>query len=93
MLSSTPFTCAASYPRGKTYTRTLGQVGRADPVRLGAGWVNRNGAFATTVHIPVGASPGEAYIVVKGSAFDQCKDVSSRSCAGYSVRLAVLPRR
>jgi hypothetical protein len=59
-LSSTPFTCAASSPRGKAYTLSLGQVGRATPVRLGVVRVKRNGAFATTVRLPVGASLGEA---------------------------------
>jgi hypothetical protein len=93
MLSSAPFKCAASYPAGKTYTLTLGQVGRAAPLPLDTVLVDRNGAFATAVRIPAAASPGEAAIIVKGSAFDQCRDSSSGSCAGYTVRLTVLPRR
>jgi hypothetical protein len=93
MLSSTPFTCAAGYPRGKTYTLTLGQVGHAAPLRLGTVNVKRDGAFAASVRIPAGASPGEAYIEVTGSPFDQCTDRASGSCAGYAAHLTVLPRR
>jgi hypothetical protein len=94
MLSSGPFGCPASYPRGKTYTLTLGQVGRAAPLPLESVGVKRDGAFATPVRIPAEASPGEAVIIVKGSPFDQCLDTtSSGSCAGYAVSLTVLPRR
>jgi hypothetical protein len=91
ILSSTPFTCARTYPRGKTYTVTLRQVGRAAPLNLGAVRVKRDGVFAATVRIPARASPGESYIAAAGSPFDQCRDTAS--CAGYDVRLTVLPRR
>jgi hypothetical protein len=49
--------------------------------------VETNGAFKATVHISPQASPGEAFIVVNGSAFDHpCQDTFS-SCAGYAARL------
>ena len=82
-LSSAPFRCAASYPRGKTYGLTLGQVGRAKPLALGTVRVRPNGAFSANVHIPADASPGESYISVTGSALDRCGNTLGRSCAGY----------
>lgn len=89
-VSSDAFACGASYRAGKTYTLTLGQVGRGSPLKLGVAPVRRDGAFKARLRIPARASPGEAYIVVHGSAFDQCNDTSSGSCAGYDVRLHVL---
>lgn len=89
ILSSVPFRCARIYPYGKTYTITLGQVGRVTPFKLGSVRAKRTGAFAAAVRIPAGASSGESYIEVK--PLDKCRD--TESCAGYDVRLTVLPRR
>ena len=93
VIQSAPFACKASYPAGKTYTLHLGQVGRGARLKLGVVPVKTNGAFKATVHISSKASPGEAYIIVRGSAFDgPCQDASS-SCAGYEARLHVLAAR
>lgn len=88
-VSSTPFVCGTRYPSGKTYTLTFGQVGRGALLRLGAVPVHRNGGFTAIVQIPSNASPGQAFIMVKGSSFDRCRD-KSESCAGYTARLQVL---
>jgi hypothetical protein len=87
-VESAPFTCHAHYLADKTYTVTLGQVGRADPVRLKSVPVRRDGAFRTSVRIPRTASPGQSFIVVKGSLFDRCRDTAS--CAGYTAPVRVL---
>jgi hypothetical protein len=87
-VESAPFTCHAHYLVDKTYTVTLGQVGRADPVRLKSVPVRRDGAFRTSVRIPRTASPGQSFIVVKGSLFDRCRDTAS--CAGYTAPVRVL---
>jgi hypothetical protein len=89
-VSSDASACAARYPSRKTYTLSLGQVGRAAPLRLAVVAVRRNGAFKAKVRVPSTASPGEAYIVVRGSPFDDCKDTPPQSCAGYGARLTVL---
>jgi hypothetical protein len=56
---------------------------------LGRYPVNPDGSFHATVKIPASASPGEAYIIVGGSSFDQCTDWANESCAGYVVQLEV----
>ena len=89
-VSSAAFACAARYPSGKTYALILGQGGRAAPLRLAVVAVHRNGAFKAKVRVPLTASPGEAYIMVRGSPFDDCRDAPSGSCAGYAVRLNIL---
>jgi hypothetical protein len=93
IVSSRPFACAGSYPAGHRYLLTLGQVGRAAPIGLGVLPVARDGAFSAVVRIPRSASPGESYVLVRGSAFDQCTDdvSSTASCAGYDARIQVLP--
>jgi hypothetical protein len=91
IVSSAGFSCQGSYPAGKQYQLALGLVGRGAPMELGSYQVSTSGAFKATVVIPVTASPGEAYINVKGSPFDQCSDSSQDSCAGYGVGLVILP--
>jgi hypothetical protein len=89
-VTSDGFKCSGSYPAGKTYHLTLGLVGRAAPIDLGPYPVNANGSFHATVKIPASTSPGEAYITVGGSSFDQCTDSGNGSCAAYMVQLQVL---
>lgn len=91
IVSSRRFACSARYPSGHRYMLTLGQVGRAAPVRLGAFPVNRNGAFRAMVHIPRTASPGDSYVIVKGSSFDWCTHPAGGSCASYAASIRVLP--
>lgn len=95
VLSSGPFACHASYPRGKTYTVTLARFGPAQPSSLGKVSVNQDGSLRATLVIPSGASPGEAYLLVEGSAFDRCADTRNGSCvSGYdSPPLRIQPRR
>lgn len=85
VLSSGPFACHASYPRGKTYTVILGLTGRGEPRSLGQVPVNQDGSFRATLVIPSDVSPGQTYLTVYGSAFDApCKDTRNGSCAVYS---------
>ena len=72
------------YAPGKTYTVTLGLVGRAEPKALGTVAVNTDGSFKASRPIPATASPGEAYLMVGGSAFDECGRNGLGSCAGYA---------
>lgn len=90
-LSSAPFTCGAVYPVGKTYQVTLGLVGRASSVNLGNYPVTTDGSFQASVTIPSSASPGEAYLIVHGSPFDQCAASPGLSCASYEARIEILP--
>ena len=55
-ISSAAFACDASYPAGKTYTLSLGRVGRGDSLLLGVVPVNRDGWFSADVRIPVSGS-------------------------------------
>jgi len=84
VLSAPAFTCGATYAAGKTYTVTLGLVGRSEPKPLGSVAVNPDGSFRATLSIPATASPGEAYLTVGGSAFDDCGKDGTGSCAGYA---------
>jgi hypothetical protein len=96
VLSSGPFACHASYPRGKTYSVILGRFEPGKPSSLGKVPVNQDGSFRATLVIPSDASPGEAYLLVEGSAFDApCKDTRNGSCvAGYdSPPLRIQPHR
>ena len=90
-VSSPPFACPASYPAGKQYSLLLALVGRAAPKSLGRVPVERDGSFRASLVIPRDAPPGEALIVVSGSAFDDCRDTAGGSCAGYTVVLTLLP--
>lgn len=90
-VSSPPFACSASYPAGKQYRLLLALVGRAAPRSLGQVPVARDGSFRTSLVIPADAPPGEAFIEVYGSAFDDCRDTNGGSCAGYTVPLTLLP--
>jgi hypothetical protein len=84
VLSSGPFECHGSYPRGKTYTVTLG------PVLLGTVPVNQDGSFSAILVIPSQAPERQVNLQVKGSAFDApCKDTRS-SCAIYLSPLLTL---
>lgn len=91
-VSSPRFACRCSYPAGHRYTLVLGQVGRGAPLSLGMFPVSRDGAFMAVVHIPRRASPGQSYVDVTGSPFDQCEDTDgvATSCAGYSAPLRIL---
>jgi hypothetical protein len=93
-VSSRPFACRGDYPAGHRYTLALAQLGRAAPLHLGIFPVSRDGAFTAVVHIPQRASPGQSYIDVTGSPFDDCEDTNgvAASCAGYDAPLRVLPR-
>jgi hypothetical protein len=91
IISSAGFKCNGSYPSGKKYQLTLGLVGRSEPMDLGSYPVNANGSFNATVRIPASASPGESYVVVRGSPFDRCEESGQGSYAGYSVRLTIMP--
>lgn len=84
VLSAPAFACASTYPPGKTYTVTLGLVGRGEPKSLGAVPVHTDGSFRATLAIPASAAPGEAYLIVRGSAFDNCGTDGAGSCAGYA---------
>jgi hypothetical protein len=92
-LSSGPVGCHATYPPGKTYAVTLALVGRAAPKPLGKASVKPDGSFAATIVIPPDAPPGEAYLEIKGSAFDTCNaDTHNSSCAVYaSPALTIRP--
>lgn len=94
-MSSRGFACGSRYRAGHRYVLTLGQAGRAAPLPLGRLAVNREGAFRAVVHMPQDASPGESYIDVRGSPFDQCRGTTGEaaSCAGYDTRVRVLPKR
>ena len=82
--------CDLQYGQGKTYTVTLGLAGRAEPKSLGRVPVQADGSFATTLTIPADATPGDAFLEVAGSPFDQCAASSGASCAGYvSPRLTL----
>jgi len=83
VLSAAAFTCSAKYEPGKTYTVTLGLVGRSEPKALGSVPVNEDGSFKATLSIPADASPGLAYLSVGGSAFDNCGKSGDGSCAVY----------
>ena len=91
IVSSDGFKCGASYAAGKKYHLRLGFVGRAAPIDLGDYAVNRNGSFVARVIIPVNSSPGDAYIIVTGSSFDECSEVEPQSCAGYDIRVVIVP--
>ncbi len=94
VLSSAPFACHASYPRRKTYAVTLARFGPGQPRSLGNVPVNQDGSFRATLVIPSDSSPGEAYLIVEGSAFDKCADTPNASCVGYdSPRLRIQPRQ
>jgi predicted small lipoprotein YifL len=92
---SGPFGCDASYRAGKKYGLTLSLFGRARPVDLGTVPVGRDGAFRATVQLPQTAAPGMAFIVVRGSAYDQCRadtvNEPAGSCAVYVVGFTLLP--
>jgi hypothetical protein len=91
-VSSPAFACRASYPAGKQYRLLLELVDRAAPKSLGLVPVGRDGSFRASLVIPKDASPGEAFIEVSGSAFDDvCRDTVGNSCAGYMVTLTLLP--
>lgn len=90
-LSAARSKCELPYAKGKKYSLTLGQIGRAAPLQLGAVSVHRDGKFISTVHIPETASPGIAAIIVNGSPFDDCNDEPGASCAGYTTNLKILP--
>jgi hypothetical protein len=91
-VSSARFPCRGSYPAGHGYSLILGQVGRAAPLGLGVFPVRRDGAFRAVLHIPQSASPGQSYIIVRGSPFDRCTDTNGMavSCAGYDAPVHVL---
>jgi hypothetical protein len=88
-ISSGPFPCKASYPSGKTYHLIFGRQDQVGPTDLGDRPVNHDGSFRATITIPEAALPGQAYIVVQGSMFDQCND-GGASCASYVVGLTVV---
>jgi hypothetical protein len=90
-ISSPPFACPAGYPAGKQYRLLLALVGRAAPRPLGRVPVARDGSFRASLVLPADAPPGEAFIEVFGSAFDDCRDTEGGSCAGYTVALILLP--
>ena len=91
-VSSPAFACRASYPVGKQYRLLLELVGRAAPKPMGLVPVGRDGSFHASLVIPKDAPPGEAFIAVSGSAFDDdCGDTVGGSCAGYMVTLTLLP--
>ena len=69
------------------YRIVLGTIGRHDPVDLGVVDVAADGTFETSVAIPEFISPGQAYLSIRGSAFDDC-DVQA-SCASYGVIIEV----
>jgi hypothetical protein len=84
--------CGARYDDGKEYQLQLAFVGRRDAIDLGDVDVARDGSFTATLTVPLDASPGESYLGVRGSPFDDpCDD--GESCAGYSVAVTVLPAR
>ncbi|MGZ4669037.1 MAG: hypothetical protein ACXVX3_10990 [Blastococcus sp.] len=89
-VTSGPFECDGSYPEGHRYRLQLLLVGRAQPIELGTAPVAVDGSFRATVVVPSGASPGDAYVNVLGSPFDDCAD-DGGSCAGYSVGITLLP--
>jgi len=93
-VSSPAFACRGGYSAGHRYTLILGQVGRSAPVRLGVFTVSRDGAFRAVARIPRGASPGQSYVIVRGSPFDHCTGTNgvSGSCAGYDATVYVLRR-
>ncbi len=85
-VASTGFEGCGSYPAPRTYSMTLGTVGRQAPADLGNVAAAADGTFSATVMIPAGTSPGEAYIIFQGSAWDECKDTDNgASCAGYDT--------
>jgi hypothetical protein len=90
-VASTGFrACGARYDDGHQYELQLFSLGRRDPIDLGDVDVARDGSFTATVAVPADASPGESEIGVRGSPYDEpCED--GESCAGYGVRLIVLP--
>jgi hypothetical protein len=73
------------YPAGESYQLWLAAVGRQRK-RLTHVSVARDGSFETTVTIPSDTSPGEAFIVASGSAFDHCQDTAGGpACPWYST--------
>ncbi len=56
--------------------------------------VSKDGSFRAALVIPADVSPGEAYLIVEGSAFDKCADARNASCVGYdSPPLKLQPHR
>ena len=90
IVSSGAFQCGGSYPAGKKYDLVLGLFRRAKGVDLGSYPVSTNGSFQAIVRIPNTAPPGSAYVMVKGSPFDNCREAGA-SCASYIARLTVRP--
>ncbi|HEV7212237.1 MAG TPA: hypothetical protein VGN47_11055 [Blastococcus sp.] len=88
-LTSGPFACDGSYPEGHRYRLQLLLLGRAQPIELGTAPVAVDGSFRATVVISPGASPGDAYVEVRGSPFDDCPD--DGSCARYGVAVTLVP--
>ena len=90
-VASTGFrACGARYDDGHEYELQLSSLGRRDPIDLGDAAVAPDGSFTATVTVPADASPGESEIGVRGSPYDEpCGD--GESCAGYGVRVTVLP--
>lgn len=89
-IASTGFSCDARYDDGKRYGLELSSVGREDPVDLGDVDVAPDGSFRVTVTVPVDASPGESFVSVSGSPFDEpCDDTAS--CATHGQDVTVLP--
>ena len=90
VVSAERFACDAHYDEGEQYSLEMAFVSRADPIDLADVDVERDGSFTSTVTVPPAASPGESYVTVHGSPYDEpCDD--GASCAGYSVRFVVLP--
>lgn len=65
----------------------LGTAGRMPPTPLATITAATDGSFSTTVTIPPDAPPGEGYLDVMGSRWDECDD--SGSCVGYGTTILI----
>jgi hypothetical protein len=86
-VSSKAASCDLGYPSGHTYTLQLGQGGVM--TKAVDAPVKKDGSFAARLDVPSDFARGTAYIVVKGSTYDDCKDTGSGSCAGYTTKVTV----
>ena len=82
-VSSAAPSCDLGYSEGHTYSVVLSNHGTS--TKATNAQVAKDGSFSTQLDVPAGFPRGEAYVLVKGSTYDDCKD--TRSCGGYATTI------
>ncbi|WP_025158248.1 hypothetical protein [Leifsonia aquatica] len=86
-VSSTAASCDLGYSSAHTYTLRL--THRESTTQAVNAPVKPDGSFTATVPVPADFPHGTAYIAVTGTAYDDCADSGSGSCAGYGTTIDV----